>query len=203
MKRIFQLLLFVPLIGIAQDKGIRFQHGLNWKETREKAKAENKYIFIDCYATWCGPCKTMSQKVFPLEQVGTYMNDKFISIKVQFDTTGNDNDTVKGWYADAHQFMQEYKIGLFPTYLFFAPDGHIVHKAAGAFPNPKTFLDKVADALDPDKQFYTLLKQYDEGKRDTTMVRRLALSAFEFNDQDMAARFGREYIQGMKNVYTK
>jgi thiol:disulfide interchange protein len=45
------------------SKGIRFEHGLSWAQVKEKAKAENKYIFMDCYATWCGPCKAMDKNV--------------------------------------------------------------------------------------------------------------------------------------------
>jgi thiol:disulfide interchange protein len=38
-------------------KGIQFVHNLSWQEILQKARAENKYVFVDCYATWCGPCK--------------------------------------------------------------------------------------------------------------------------------------------------
>ena len=51
--------------GTSQDttKGIHFVNGLSWQEVLQKAKAENKYIFVDCYATWCGPCKAMDKEV--------------------------------------------------------------------------------------------------------------------------------------------
>ncbi len=39
------------------SKVIHFENGLSWEQIKEKAKAEHKYIFVDCYATWCGPCK--------------------------------------------------------------------------------------------------------------------------------------------------
>ena len=46
-----------------QYKGIHFEQGLSWKDILAKAKAEHKYIFVDCYATWCGPCKYMDKNV--------------------------------------------------------------------------------------------------------------------------------------------
>ncbi len=32
-----------------------------WKEVLAKAKAENKYIVVDCYTDWCGWCKVMDK----------------------------------------------------------------------------------------------------------------------------------------------
>ena len=54
MKKLFQLLLFAPLIAIAQEKGIRFEKDLTWQQVKERAKASNKYIFVDCfcYLVW-------------------------------------------------------------------------------------------------------------------------------------------------------
>ncbi len=63
--------------------GIKFQSGLNWEQVKEKARNENRYIFIDCYATWCGPCKKMDKEVYTSENVGNIFNKNFISIKLQ------------------------------------------------------------------------------------------------------------------------
>ncbi|MBO9572315.1 MAG: hypothetical protein J7497_08925, partial [Chitinophagaceae bacterium] len=37
----------------AADSGINFEVRLTWQQIKDKAKAENKFIFVDCYATWC------------------------------------------------------------------------------------------------------------------------------------------------------
>src|SRR5687768_17445714 len=104
-------LLLVALVASAQssrevaaevdEKGIKFEQGLSWDQIKAKAKAQNKYIFIDSYATWCGPCKAMDQDVYPSEKVGNFFNDKFVSVKVQFDKMEQDTEQVKKWYADA------------------------------------------------------------------------------------------------------
>src|SRR5580692_944424 len=88
MKKILILVLMLTsFFTITQGQGVAFEHGLSWQEVLQKAKKENKYVFVDCYATWCGPCKWMDKNVYPIDSVGTFMNDRFISVRMQMDTT--------------------------------------------------------------------------------------------------------------------
>jgi thioredoxin-related protein len=162
---IYALMLVLPLGLTAQensDAGIHFEALPNWEAVKAKAKAENKYIFLDCYATWCGPCKQMEQEVYTVDSVGKYFNDHFISVKVQMDSTGKDDAKTKGWYADAHYLQHAYHVGAFPSFLFFNPDGKAVHKALGFLAAPN-LLNSGHNALDPDKQFYTRLERARQG----------------------------------------
>ena len=38
---------------------------ISFSEALKKTKEENKMVFVDCYTSWCGPCKYMADKVFP------------------------------------------------------------------------------------------------------------------------------------------
>jgi len=122
MRKTFIALLLLPLFLSAQQ-GMKFEHGLTWNQVQAKAKAENKFIFMDAFTTWCGPCRYMAATIFPMEKVGDFFNKNFINVKVQLDSTANDNEEVKNWYADGHTIMNTYKIRAFPTYLFFDPNG--------------------------------------------------------------------------------
>ena len=79
MKKIILLLscIFVMTSMSAQTS---FQE-LTLEKALEQAKVENKYVFIDCYTSWCGPCKMMAEKILPLKEVGEYMNGKFVCVK--------------------------------------------------------------------------------------------------------------------------
>src|ERR1043166_8170090 len=134
MKKLTLLLSLFPLFALAQQNGIHFEHGVSWAEIQSKAKAENKFIFMDCFTTWCGPCHYMSENVFPLDEVGNFMNEKFISVAAQLDTTTADNDEVKSSYKDAHDIAEKNKVRAYPTYLFFDPNGVVVHRSVGAGP---------------------------------------------------------------------
>lgn len=66
------------------SSGIKFFQG-TLKEAIAKAKEENKYIFFDAFASWCGPCKAMEKQVFTDAEVAKYFNKKFISIRVDME----------------------------------------------------------------------------------------------------------------------
>src|ERR1700744_4426833 len=84
----------------AQDtSGIQFAKNLTWTQILTKAKTEHKYVFVDCYATWCAPCREMDEKIYPVKQIGDVYNKNFVSVKIQMDRTKNDNDIIKSWYG--------------------------------------------------------------------------------------------------------
>ncbi|MEO6917124.1 MAG: DUF255 domain-containing protein [Chitinophagaceae bacterium] len=201
MKKTLLLLLLIPSFIFAQS-GMVFEHGMTWKEILAKAKTENKYIFMDAFTTWCGPCKMMAANIFPLENVGSFFNKNFINVKVQLDTSKEDNDNVKKWYADAHMIMTDYKVNVFPTYLFLSPDGKLVHRAIGSSP-ADVFIAKGKDALDPDKQYYVMLDKYKAGNRDPEFMRRVAIAADAAYDKSVAKTISQEYLKTQKDLFTK
>ena len=76
---LFTCLLFLYTSSFCQE-GIHFEP-LTFEQAKAKAKAEKKLIFMDCYTSWCGPCKYMTEQVFTRKEAGTYFNPRFISVK--------------------------------------------------------------------------------------------------------------------------
>lgn len=206
MKKVMMVLLLIPFLGLAQTEqgtdGMKFEHGLSWKEIQAKAKAENKFIVMDCYTTWCGPCTYMTKNIFPLGEVGQFFNDKYLSVKVQFDTTKNDNEEVKSWFKDMEEINRKYQIRAYPTYLFFDPNGNVVHRAVGSS-DAKTFIAKGKDALDPDKQYYTQLRKYENGKKDPAFLMSLAMISQGAYDMANAEKLNAEYLATQTDLLTK
>ncbi len=101
-----------------QAEGIQFFHG-SWEEALEKAKAEQKPIFVDAYASWCGPCKRMAAQVFPQEEVGEFFNAKFINVKM---------DMEKG---EGPAFAKKFPVRAYPTLLFISPQEEKFHEHVG------------------------------------------------------------------------
>ncbi len=181
MYRIFYLLVLLPLISSAQnaETGIDFTQNLNWQQIQQKAKNENKFIFVDCYATWCKPCKMMDSMVYTLSDVGAALNKSFISVKVQMDTSGRDAQNIKAWYKDANEIKQKYSVTSFPTFLFFSPEGELVHKGIG-YMHSSGFIPLADDARTPDRQYYTLIRNYKAGKKNYIQLPYLAKYCFFF-----------------------
>jgi thiol-disulfide isomerase/thioredoxin len=202
-KIFFAIVLLVANIANAQqDTGIHFEHAASWQAVRAKAKAENKFIFMDAFTTWCGPCKMMAKNIFPLKEVGEFFNANYISLKVQLDTTGKDNEEIKSWYADAHAIMKDYKVNVFPTYLFFSPDGRLVHRAVGSS-DAVTFIAKGKDALDPNKQYFTLAERYKAGEREPVFLKSLAEAAMNAYDREGISTYANAYLATQKDMLTE
>lgn len=153
----------------AQHAGIKFEDNLTWAEVKQKAKAENRYIFVDCYTTWCAPCKVMARDVFTQPMVSEFFNKEFVSVALQFDKTKNDNNNTRRWFAEVKRIEKEYKVSAYPTYLFFSPDGLLVHSIIGGS-DATTFIAKAKNAINPATQLVNLKKQYADGNRSPEFV---------------------------------
>ncbi|NJC27553.1 thioredoxin family protein [Neolewinella antarctica] len=103
----------------AQAQGIDFFSG-TWAEALEKAATEDKLIFVDAYAEWCGPCKRMAADVFPAAEVGDYYNGNFISVKMDMEK------------VESEEFRQNHSARAYPTLLFINAENEVVHKVVGA-----------------------------------------------------------------------
>lgn len=204
MKKIIFSFLFCSLFVFvsAQDKGMHFEHNTSWEKVLAKAKAENKYIFVDCFTTWCGPCKAMSKNIFPQQVVGDFYNKNFINIKIQLDTTKNDDEEVKSWFAAGQAIATKYEVRAYPTYLMFDPNGQIVHRAVGSSDAP-AFIAKGEDAINPEKQYYTLKRQYEAGKKGEAFLYKLSMVAADAYDMQFAKTVSKEYLATQKDFYTK
>jgi len=212
LNRAFAIFLFLfPHFLFAQNEpstGVRFQDLPDWKSVKAKAQKENRYILVDCFASWCKPCKEMDKDVYPLDSIGSFVNDHYLSVKIQFDSTTDDNDQIKAWYADANYLEKEYKIKDYPTFLFFSPDGNLIHRSTG-YKDPGRFLGIVRRALDPQHQYYTLLETYRQGKMPFDKMVYLTDLARSIDDNKVAGEVAHNYIdnyllkQPEKELYTQ
>jgi thioredoxin-related protein len=190
---IFTTLIFVLKL-YSQNGGIQFVDNLSWAQVKEKAQRENKYIFVDVYATWCGPCKEMDKKIYPDESVGKLINEKFIAIKVQRDETKNDSPSIKSWYPDAKSIIQEYKVEGVPAFLFLSPDGHLMHRGLG-YQDIPAFTEMVKTALtDPMERLHNQIADYKRGHKDYNTLPELIKNVREVGkDNQLATEIAQDY----------
>jgi thioredoxin-related protein len=190
-----------------ESSGIIWVTNLNWQQVLQKAKKENKYIFVDCYTTWCKPCKQMDIDVYANDSVGNFLNTQFISVKVQMDSTKNDNEFTRSWHKTAKKMGATYRVAAYPTFLFFSPNGEVVYKEFG-YKAPDKFMQVARDALTPSKQYYALLRAHKKEKKDYRNMLGLIMLSKQLGDTTNYYPLLKDYYsylqtQGKDKLYTK
>jgi thioredoxin-related protein len=175
--------LFIGAIAFAQ--GIKFED-TNFATVLAKAKKENKLVFIDAYASWCGPCKLMVKNIFPLKTVGDYYNSHFVSAKI---------DMEKGEGID---LAKKYNVKAFPTYLFVDGNGEVVHRTLG-YVEENDFIQFAKDAGDPNKRLNTLKQNFENGEKDPEFLKSLAGLTL-YSDPEFSGRVLDRYFKSKPSL---
>ena len=109
-----------PKVDFKEDSadGIHFQKG-NYQEALDLAKKENKVVFLDIYATWCGPCKQLKKYTFAEKSAGDFFNTNFV------------NMALDGEQEEGAALAQKFEIRAYPTLMFITPEGELITKSPG------------------------------------------------------------------------
>ncbi|OFY44326.1 MAG: hypothetical protein A2X18_01595 [Bacteroidetes bacterium GWF2_40_14] len=171
------LCLFFTIGLIAQEaKGVIFEHG-TFAEALAKAKKNKKgpnIIFMDCYTTWCGPCKQMANVIFPMEHVGKYFNANFVNVKI---------DMEKGEGID---LAKKYGIRAYPTFLILDSDGNEINRILGSA-DADSFIEKVKKALDPSTSPKAKRAAFDANKSTENAIAYLEVLKASYMNAEAAA----------------
>lgn len=100
------------------ELGIQFFEG-SYAEALAKAKAENKLLFVDIYASWCGPCKRLKATTFRDPEVGAFFKQHFIAFAV---------DGEKG---EGPVLAKQFGLRAYPSLYWVQPDGSIAASQVG------------------------------------------------------------------------
>ncbi|MCD6578329.1 sulfite exporter TauE/SafE family protein, partial [bacterium] len=145
---IFFILLIIFLIGFSfLAKGIIYRKSdparitrksedssLIWYDTIDKglqrAKVENKFIFVDFRADWCAVCKEFESAALHDEKLQKVL-EKYITVRLDYDSN---KEIAKG----------EYKVMGLPTFLILDQEGSVLHRESG-FLNLKAFINDLEE----------------------------------------------------------
>jgi len=173
-KYVSVLLLIFGMLWMTEDAGaagIEFMHDKKFQEVLDMAKAQNKLVFIDCYTSWCGPCKRLAATVFPDSAVGVYFNSAFVNAK--FDMEKDDGITIANKYA----------IRAYPTLLWLDGDGNVKHKIVGGLDAPG-LIENGRKATDPTPGILAgYRKQYADGSRDINFLHDYVEALYNANEK--------------------
>lgn len=153
--------------------GINFYEG-SWSDALAEAKKQNKYIFLDTYAEWCSPCKWMEKNIFTKDSVGKFYNEKFISYRM---------DMEKG---EGIELYKKFGLTGYPSFLFFKPDGEIIHHTQGSEDTEDKFIQVGKDVFDENKALFALKAKYENPAHDSAATLKYLLGlkkAYLFMDK--------------------
>jgi len=147
--------MLICLAGPSQAQ-IKFD-SLEWSALLNKAKKENKLIFLDAYAAWCEPCKEMEAYTFTDLEVGNFYNKNFINFRLDMEA-----------YPGV-ELAEKYTVGVYPSLLFINGNGELVHRGCGAM-DANEFLLLGEEALGDSTTLTFFEKQYQGGNRSTDFL---------------------------------
>ncbi|MEZ4909475.1 MAG: thioredoxin domain-containing protein [Saprospiraceae bacterium] len=157
MYKFASFVIIIPLVfNIVSGQGIQFFEG-TWKEAMEKAKKEEKLMFIDCYAKWCGPCKAMAKNTFTVKEVGDFYNENFINLKLDMEE------------VDGVSFGHKYAVSAYPTLYFLDGEGKVVKKMMGG-QRPDGLIQLGKEAIKSNDQSSKYEEKYHSGDRSYDLI---------------------------------
>ena len=173
------MIAFCSLQVVGQ--GVDFQ-SITLREALERAKTENKLVFIDCYAEWSVPCKQMDQQVFSLPEAGTFFNPSFVNLRI---------DMEKG---EGAELAARFGVKSFPAYLLLTADGKLRQKASGAV-GVKQLIQVVKNGMNYETSTSWFDDQYAAGKRDEEFLRNYLMIILNvYRDNDLAGEVAGEFL---------
>ncbi|MCS7036734.1 MAG: thioredoxin family protein [Saprospiraceae bacterium] len=182
--RLFAVMaLFLASAGPFCAQGIRFFEG-KWPEAQAKAKAEERLIFADAFASWCGPCKRMAATVFTDPKVGEFFNEHFVNVKYDMEKPEN------------AEFARKYPVGAYPTLMILDADGKVVQKHVGAM-TAEGLIAFGQKALGLASVSKDVEKEYEAGNRDPDLVLRYIRSLNRANKPSL--KVTNDYLNARKD----
>ena len=188
MKRLLLSMMMALSMTTMMGQGMQFEPaGTTLEQASVKAKAENKLIFLDCYTTWCGPCKVMARKVFPQEKVGAYMNPKFINLQID----------MEGEYGAP--LAKKLQISAYPTFVIFNADAQEIGRFLGSS-EADDFIKNV-EAKSKDNSSSDFQTRFAGGERDPQFLMQYLNSLNASYKHDEANTVAEALLEGKESTF--
>ena len=137
---LYKQVLFIFVLCLLQSglfAQIQFLE-LSYEEALETAAKKKKSLFLDFRADWCKPCVEMEKNTFSNKEVGKYINDNFIPIKIDVD------------YTKGKQLKSKFFINALPTILIVNSSETVLNRIIG-LQTPETLLFGLGYSPSPTK----------------------------------------------------
>ena len=175
----------------AQNRSIEFRDG-TWQEITEQARKEKKMIFVDCYTSWCGPCKMLAKNIFTQDSVADFYNGNFVCFQI---------DMEKG---EGPELAKRYSVAAFPTLLYIDAQGELKHCVVG-YQQAGELIQNGRNALIGQNTLPDFQKRYEAGERDPEFVKEYIEVLYKAYRSRLQREVATEYINTLseRDFYTR
>jgi len=177
------LLLFTILTTVpAQVEFIEVETRAEMIAAQKKASDQMQMLFVDVYATWCGPCKMMDSDVYTAPSVSEYMNTHYLSVRM-------DGESDYGRLYASEQELEGY-----PSMFIFSDEGERISKIVGFTPAEELVatLTSVREGFSKIKSYRGL---YQSGTLEAEEFADYITVVRDMGNQEEADKLTSEYIE--------
>ncbi|MCK4921082.1 MAG: thioredoxin family protein [Bacteroidales bacterium] len=187
MKRVIPFIavfIFIPFVATAQMQFKEIVTESEWKSALKEADNSGKLIFLDIYATWCGPCKYLESTIYPDVELGKYYNSHFINLKM-------DGETEFGRIK-----ARQYGLKAYPTMYYLSPMEDVLAQVVGVKQAPElnAYGEKVVSSSDKLVQFK---RDFEEDKLSATELLAYRELLLEFEQEEQSEEVSSKIIPSL------
>lgn len=176
-------IIFAEVKAQENNEGVVFVENKTFAEAVAMAKESGKKVFLDCYTSWCGPCKMMTKNIFPQKAAGDYFNSEFVNIKI---------DMEKG---EGPELAKRLKVRAYPTFVMFDGDGKEIGRLVGGMKTAEEFVEAVKNAVG-ESSLSAMNERYDNGERSNEFMSKYLTVLSAAYESDKAKIVAEEMLEG-------
>ena len=122
-----------PPVSTKKSEGIHWVNSETLMPVLEFAQQEQKPVFVDFYASWCGPCKVITKEVLEQPYIYQYMNEAYLNFVADYDR------------ESGKKIAELFEVPGLPTLLFLSPKGEVLERHSGLI-TPEKFMQLARSA---------------------------------------------------------
>lgn len=185
IQRLYAFLISMLLFPFVINAQVDFVEVTTLQEMelmQKKASDQQLMLFVDVYATWCGPCKLMDQDVYTDPTVAEYMNANFISVRI-------DGECDYGRVYAADQELEGY-----PSMFIFTMNGEPISRVVGFTP-VEQLVPTLKATVDGYKEIRKYQAKYQRGTLEEVEFAAYIDALRSMGNQKEADKLGDEYME--------
>lgn len=109
----------------------------SYNEGIKKATLEKKPVVIDFYTDWCTYCKKMEAETYSEKKVYNYLNEKFVTIKVNAES--KNKIKFDGKEMTEQELAMGFGVNSYPTVFFMESEKNTIGTAPGYIEAPQFY----------------------------------------------------------------